>query len=154
MGTIQRSRVQFHRNNRTKKKTSKMQFVDQKPEKPTLGDRKILAGAKVTVADTRKSKRPFARTSPTFGGAESESALYEDVSDTDVEEVPTFTKKRVASIEEIASSGDLQSTLRAAMAASDSASTAKGSADVDSWGSPSASLILQAPVYEIGRAHV
>jgi hypothetical protein len=68
-------------------------------------------------------------------------------------EVPIFSKQHVVSTDEIAHSGYLQSEPRAAVASAGSPSTACASGtEEDSSDSPSASLILTAPVYrEVDR---
>jgi hypothetical protein len=149
MITTHRSRVRIHGHVQHNKRKTKTHSVNQKQGKSPVAEPNIRSGAKVTVADKRKAPRPFLLGSPASEEDEGAIVSDEDVEEEVEEEVPTFTKKRVASAEEVANSSYMRSSLRAAVDASHVPSAADESAiqEVESE-SPWASLLLETPVVD------
>lgn len=136
MVAAQRSRVQFHGNKNHKKK-SKLHFVYQKHEKAP-----ISSMSETTAADAGQTKRRVDKASNRVKSAAHGARLDSD-DDHVGEEGLMFSKKRVASTVELASMGNLRSSLGAAVAESDSSTTVADSASEIEWAeSPWASLIL------------
>lgn len=147
-GAIPRSRVQFHGLEMKKKRKDEAKINAHKQTQLNTAAQKCCPDGITTSTNAPVRLRQARKVATAGYETDSDSVLYEEDSGDVSKEVPSFSKQRVASMEEITHGGHFQSEIQAAVASVGSPSTACAPAiEEDPSDSPSASLVLTAPVY-------
>jgi hypothetical protein len=135
-----------------KKRKEKIETKSHTQTKATLDDQKQHSEVNTTSTEATAPAPATSVNKPITGcdSAGSGHIQHGEVARCSCTKVPSFTKKRVASTEETAHSGHFKSGLRADVAKASSPRSAVNEYAIedDPSDSPSASLVLSAPVYK------